>query len=288
LNAIKRQSAPDNTLRQYTESLNRPRPDRPAKHPKVVLITGATSGIGRATSLLLAALGHQVAAVGRREERLIDLRQAGEALMGEILPLPGDVTDGDLMSRLAAQALAHFGRLDVLVANAGVAFRGSTVDADWLDLETVLRTNIDGVLHSVRACVPVMRAGRGGHIIMVSSVLGAAAAPGAAIYSASKAAVDSLAQALRMELRPDNIWVTNLLVGQTHTELAAKRRGSAGKVGGKFPTMKAEKVAAQIVWAMERRRRTVIIRPIDRLIVLGGRFAPRLTERILYRIYRAK
>jgi hypothetical protein len=235
---------------------------------------------------LLASLGHQVTAVGRRQERLDELKAASEGLLGEVLPLAGDVTDAERMLQIVAETLAQFGKLDVLVANAGVAFRGSLVDADWQDLETVLHTNLDGVLHSIRAAVPAMRAGQGGHIILINSVTARATTPGAAVYAAAKAAQDSLAQALRVELAADHIWVTTLLVGQTHTELAEKRLGAPGKVASKFPTMSAEKVAAQIVWAMERRKRTIVIRPLDKLIVLGGRFAPWLTERLLYRVYR--
>jgi 3-hydroxy acid dehydrogenase/malonic semialdehyde reductase len=276
---------PDNLL-NYRGIFSGNRPDLLPRNPHVVFITGATSGIGHATALLLVALGHQVAAVGRREERLQALVESSDTLPGKILPLVGDVTEGEGMTRLAAQTLAHFGRLDVLVANAGLGHRGGLAEARWQDLEAVLRTNIDGVLHSVRACVPPMRASQGGHIIMVSSVLGPIPAAGAAVYCASKAAVDSLAQSLRMELKPDNIWVTNMLVGQTATEFAQKRRGIHGKVASKFPTMTPEKVAAQIVWAMERHKRTIILRPLDRLMVVGGRFFPWLLDRIMYRIYR--
>lgn len=253
--------------------------------PKVVLVTGATSGIGEATALLLLALGHRVAALGRREERLANLREAAKGLAGELLTLVADVNDAEGMQKAAVETLTHFGRLDVLVANAGLGQRGLLVEAAWEDLEAVLRTNIDGVLHSIRACVPPMRASGGGHIITISSVLGALPAPGSAIYSASKATVDSLAQSLRMELKADKIWVTNMLVGQTDTEFSKNRRGVAGKVASRFPTMTPEKVAAQIIWAMERQRRSVILRWIDRVMVVGGRFFPWVMDRILFKIY---
>ncbi len=273
-------------MRHYQGYFSRERPSQPTKNPKVVLVTGATSGIGKATVLLLVSLGHQVVAVGRRAERLEALQTECEEMMGDLLTVVGDVTDSEQMLNAVGSTLAEYNHLDVLVANAGLGHRGQLVEAEWDDLEAVLRTNIDGVLHSIRACVPAMRASGGGTIVTISSVLGSTPAPGSAIYSASKAAVDSLAQALRMELRPDNIWVTNLLVGQTHTEFAQKRLGSSGKVASKVPTMTPEKVASQIVWAMERRKRSIIMRPIDRLIVMGGRFLPWVTDRILYRVYR--
>ena len=250
-----------------------------------VLITGGTSGIGRATALLMVSLGYDVAVTGRRAERLEELAAECENLPGKLLTFEADVQDRADMRRVAAETLAQFNRLDVLVANAGVGHRGTLVDADWEDLDTVLRTNIDGVLHSIRACVPAMKTSGGGHIITISSVLGPVPAPGAAIYSASKAAVDSLARALRVELAPDNIRVTNIIVGQTHTEFASKRLGHSGKVASKFPTMTPEKVAGQIVRALEGKKRTIIIRWIDRLFVLAGQFVPRIMDRVLARIY---
>lgn len=251
----------------------------------IALVTGATSGIGRATALLFASIGYGVVAVGRREERLQELITASEHLAGEILPLVGDVTIPDDMQRVIAETLAHFNRLDILVANAGLGHRGQLSSANWHDLETVLRVNVDGVLHSVRAAVPALRASGGGHIVMVNSVLGALPTPGAAIYAASKATVSSIAQALRMELKGDNIWVTDVLVGQTHTEFAEKRRGHAGSVAKKLPTMTPEKVAGQIVRATQQRRRTIILRPLDRLMVVGGRLFPWIIDRILLRVY---
>jgi short-subunit dehydrogenase len=273
-------------LRHYQGWFSRERASQPTKNPKVVLVTGATSGIGKATAILLVALGHQVVAVGRRSERLDELQSDCEELLGELLTVVADVTDSDQLLGVVGETLATLNRLDVLVANAGLGHRGQLVEAEWSDLEAVLRTNIDGVIHSIRACVPAMRASGGGKIIMVSSILGPIPAPGSAIYSASKAAIDSLAQSLRMELRSDNIGVTDILVGQTHTEFAKKRRGASGKVASKLPTMTPEKVASQIAWAMERNKRSIILRPLDRLIVIFGRFFPWVMDRVMYQVYR--
>jgi len=259
-------------------------PDDP---PRVVLITGGTSGIGRAAALLFAALGDQVAVTGRRVDRLQALAAQVEAdeLPGVVLPLEADVTDADAMRRAVALTLAEFNRLDVLVANAGIGHRGSLVEADWADLETVLRTNIDGVCHSVRAAVPAMRASGGGHIVLISSILGPVPGPFAGVYSASKAAVDALGRALRGELRRDNIYVTVLWVGQAHTEFADKRLGQAGRVATRWPTMPPEQVAGAIARALERKPRTMTVRWIDGLFVWAGRRFPALVDRLLARVY---
>ncbi len=259
--------------------------DRP---PRAILITGASSGMGRAAALLFAALGDQVAVTGRRTERLEALRADAERaqLTGTIFPITADVTDAAAMQRAVALTLAEFNRLDVLIANAGLGHRGALAEADWTDLEAVLRTNIDGVIHSVRAAVPAMRAGGGGHIILISSVLGPVPGPYAAVYSASKAAVDALGRSLRGELKAERIAVTVLWVGQTDTEFAARRRGRPGRVATRWPTMTPEQVAGGIARALERRPATMALRPIDALFIRVGRLFPGLMDRLLQRIYR--
>ncbi len=189
------------------------------------------------------------------------------------------------MQRAVALTLAEFNRLDVLIANAGLGHRGALVESDWADIETVLRTNIDGVIHSIRAAVPALRASGGGHIIFISSILGPVPAPYASIYSASKAATDALARSLRGELKADHIYVSVLHVGQTHTEFSEKRRGQPGRVASKWPTMTPEKVAGGIARALERRPRTTALRPIDSLFIWAGKRFPALMDRLLSRIY---
>jgi short-subunit dehydrogenase len=181
----------------------------------------------------------------------------------------------------------------VLVANAGLGQRGSIVDSAWDDLDVVLRTNIDGVLHSVRAAVPAMRrtvqqTGRGGNIIMISSVLSLATGPYCVIYSASKTTVNAIARGLRAELVPDNIWVTTMLVGQTHSEFAKNRRGQSGKVAGGLPNMPTDYVARCIVRESNRRRRAVTLRLVDRAINFAGLYAPWIMDRVLARVYKPK
>ncbi len=259
----------------------------PSDDPKAIMITGGSSGIGRAAAKLFAALGHDVAVTARRVELLEALKQECEeaGFSGTILPLAADVTDAAAMRRAVALALATFNRLDVLVANAGVGHRGALVDAAASDIEAVLRTNIDGVIHSVRAAVPALRASGGGQIVLISSILGPVPAPYASLYSASKAAVDALGRALRGELRPDGIRVSVLWVGQTETEFAEKRRGTAGRVASRWPTMTPQQVAGGIALALERKPRTMTLRWIDRLVLWGGRWFPALTDRILARVY---
>jgi short-subunit dehydrogenase len=255
----------------------------------VILITGASGGIGRATALAFARRGVNVAATARRADKLDDLAREIAGLGGQCLPIEADVADRAAMESAVAQAVERYGRLDVLVANAGVGQRGALAESDWRDLETVLRTNIDGVLYSVRAALPPMRKAGGGHIVLVSSLAGVTATPYTAVYGASKAFVGSLARSLALELEPDRITVTNLIVGPVDTEFSRNRLGAAGHSSGaaKLPGLSAEQVADRIVRAAaERRSGTAYVRLFDRLIVLANLIAPGLIGRQAVKRYK--
>jgi short-subunit dehydrogenase len=256
---------------------------------RTVLITGASSGIGRAAALACAQRGWPVAGLARRADRLAALEAEINALPephGAFLGIVGDVTQADSVQAAVQQTLARFGRLDVLVANAGIGHRGAIVEADWHDLETLLRINIDGVLHSIRAAVPAMRQTGGGHIITISSVTYNLVSPYAATYAASKAFVTSLAHSLRLELEDDQIRVTDFLVGRTHTEFNEKRLGAGKRTGESLPTMTADRVAEAIVRAIEHPRRSVTLRLFDRLTIWGNILIPDIIGRIARRQYR--
>ncbi|HEX2619304.1 MAG TPA: SDR family NAD(P)-dependent oxidoreductase, partial [Phototrophicaceae bacterium] len=176
---------------------------------KVVFITGASSGIGYATALAFTRRGYQVAGTARRADKLATLQTAVQTLPvghGEFLPLTVDVRNAQAVEAAVQAAVQHFGRLDILVANAGVGQRGAIVEAAWEDLDTLLRTNLDGLMHSIRCAVPAIRQGKsGGQIVLISSVVSNMTAPYTATYAASKAFVSSLAKSLRLELEADHI-----------------------------------------------------------------------------------
>lgn len=253
------------------------------------MITGASSGIGRAAALAFVQAGYHVAGTARRTERLNALRDDISALpnTGDFLPVTGDVTEAASMQAAVDSTLERFGRLDVLVANAGIGQRGSLVDSEWDDLQTLLRTNMDGVLHSIRACVPAMRQNpNGGHIITISSVAANLVSPYAASYAASKAFVSSIASSLRLELEDDHITVTDFLVGRTQTGFNEKRLGKGARGSSSIPTMPPEQVAQALVKAVAHPKNTVILRWFDRLIVLANKFFPGIMGRLARRQYK--
>lgn len=256
---------------------------------RVIFITGASSGIGRAAALAFVRQGDHVAGMARRVERLQELVDEIGRLPtphGEFLSVIGDVTDAAAVQAAVQQTVARFGRVDVAVANAGLGQRGAVADTEWADLETVIRTNIDGVLHVIRAVVPVMRRQGGGQIITISSVVATLVSPYAATYAASKAFVSSLAASLRIELEADKITVTDVFVGRTNTEFDEKRRGAGKRAGGGLPTMPPEKVAEALVNAANKRPKTVVLRAFDRLILFGNWLLPSLMGELAKRQYK--
>jgi len=260
-------------------------------HEKVAFITGASSGIGYAAALELARRGCHVAGTARDRAALEPLAEAVASLPqphGDLLALAADVRDAVAVQEAVFATTTRFGRLDVLVANAGVGQRGSIADSEWADLETLLRTNIDGVLHSIRACVPVMRKAGGGRIILVSSISAGIPMPYAAAYGASKTFVSSLAASLRYELEDSHITVTDLRLGRVATPFSQNRLGEKGYSAGasSLPTITPEQVARAIADNAERPRKVAILRWFDRLIRLIGLIAPGYLARKAMKQYR--
>ncbi|MFF2812598.1 SDR family oxidoreductase [Streptomyces sp. NPDC058000] len=194
-----------------------PHPSTTMAAPKVVLITGASSGIGEATARRLAAAGHHVVLGARRTDRLAALAKDIEARAGSAFPHELDVTDPASVRSFVAAAHDRYGRIDVLVNNAGV-MPLSRLDALRVDeWNRMIDVNLRGVLHGIAAVLPIMHAQRSGHIMNISSVSGLKVDPTAAVYSATKHAVRALSEGLRQESR--ELRVTVISPGLTRSEL---------------------------------------------------------------------
>ncbi len=189
-------------------------------HPissKVILITGASSGIGEATARHLAAAGHKLFLGARRADRIATIAQEIQDTGGEASHHALDVTDLDNVRSFAAAALARYGRIDVMVNNAGVMLLGMMQDLRVAEWDQMIDVNIRGVLYGVAAVLPVMKAQASGHIINVASVAGHRVDPTAAVYCASKFAVRAISEGLRQESR--ELRVTVISPGLTVSEL---------------------------------------------------------------------
>jgi NAD(P)-dependent dehydrogenase (short-subunit alcohol dehydrogenase family) len=184
--------------------------------PQTILITGATSGIGRAAALALARRGHRVFATGRREERLRALEQEGRGIEGIAL----DVTDAASIAQVKAEIDRRTeGRgVDVLINNAGYGQPGPQEMVTDAEVRAQYETNVFGVLAMTRAFLPQMRERRSGRIIHVGSVVGVFAFPLFGIYSSTKFAIEGLTDALRREVRPFGVKVTLIQPGYITTE----------------------------------------------------------------------
>ena len=232
---------------------------KPAREPLTILITGATSGIGRAIAELFAQEGHRLILTGRRVERLAEMKHQFEAQGNtDTLMLPFDVRDYGAV-RAALENLPEAWReVDILINNAGLAKGLSPIHEGDLDhWETMIDTNVKGLLYVARTIAPNMVRRRRGHIINVGSIAGKEIYPNGNVYCASKAAVDALTKAMRYDLYTYNIRVSQVSPGHVEeTEFAVNRFDGDAERGAKvydnFQPLRASDVA-EVVYFMATR-----------------------------------
>ncbi len=186
---------------------------------KIVVITGASSGLGEATTRLLSAEGAIVVLGARRSDRLEALVKELTVSGRQALALTTDVTARDQVKRLVDTAVEKFGRVDVIINNAGLMPQSLLAKLHVDEWDRMIDVNIKGVLYGIAAALPHMQRQKSGHIINVSSVAGHKVGPGGAVYSATKHAVRVLSEGLRMEVKPYNIRTTIISPGAVATEL---------------------------------------------------------------------
>ena len=186
---------------------------------KVIVITGASSGLGEATARLLSAQGATVVLGARRLDRLQTLADALNKAGGKALAIKTDVTRHAQVKSLVDAAVNTFGRIDVMINNAGLMPHSPLERLKIEDWDRMIDVNIKGVLYGIAAALPPMQAQKGGHIINVSSVAGHKVRPGSAVYAATKHAVLALSEGLRQEVKPYNIRTTVISPGAMDTEL---------------------------------------------------------------------
>jgi NADP-dependent 3-hydroxy acid dehydrogenase YdfG len=186
---------------------------------KVVVITGASSGLGEATARLLSAQGAAVVLGARRIERLQSLAEELVAAGGKALAVATDVTDHEQVKRLVDTAVQAYGRIDVMINNAGLMPQSPLERLKIDEWDRMIDVNIKGVLYGIAAALPYMQQQKAGHIINVSSVAGHKVGPGSAVYAATKHAVRALSEGLRQEVTPYNIRTTIISPGAVVTEL---------------------------------------------------------------------
>src|SRR3954469_23825810 len=186
---------------------------------KVIVITGASSGLGEAAARLLSAEGATVVLGARRADRLKTLVDELTRLGGKALARATDVTDREQVKRLVDRAVERFGRVDVMLNNAGLMPQSLLASLKVDEWDRMIDVNLKGVLYGIAAALPHMQGQMSGHIINVSSVAGHKVGPGSAVYSATKHAVRALSEGLRQEVKPYNIRTTIISPGAVATDL---------------------------------------------------------------------
>ena len=238
---------------------------------KVALVTGASSGIGEAAALALAAAGARVAIAARRVDRLDTLAARIEKAGGSALGIEADVTRAEDVTDMVDKVIAEWGQLDILVNNAGIMLLSPAADAAFDDWRRMIELNLLALMGVTKAALPHLKATKG-HVVNVSSIAGRVANPGASGYAATKFGVVGFSESLRREVYADKVRVTVIEPGLVRTELGDHITNAASKAGldQRLATMEAltaEDVAAAIFYAVSQPARVnvneIVIRPTD-------------------------
>ncbi|MFT6845130.1 MAG: 3-hydroxy acid dehydrogenase/malonic semialdehyde reductase [Flavobacteriales bacterium] len=222
---------------------------------KIVLVTGATSGIGKATAQKFAAHKHNLIITGRRKERLVALADSLETEFNiKVLPLVFDVRNKEEVSKAISSLNEDWNKIDILVNNAGLALGRGTIDnGDLGDWDTMIDTNVKGLLYMCKAVIPLLKKSATPHIINIGSIAGKETYLAGNVYCATKHAVDALTKAMRIDLLPHAIKVTGVCPGAVETEFSVVRyhgdQQKANDVYNGFKPLEAEDVAEVIFFA---------------------------------------
>lgn len=255
-------------------------------HNQAVVITGASSGVGRAAALAFAAKGACVVLCARHQEALEEVAQECRQAGGEALVVPGDVGDPQAMQDLVAAALEHHGHIDVWINNAGVGAVGEFTQTPMAAHERVIRTNLLGYLHGAHAVLPHFKARGRGVLINTLSVGSWAASPYAVAYSASKFGLRGFSEALRAELGSyDGIHVCDVFPAFLDTPGVSHAGNYTGRELKPIPPLyDPRRVADTMVSLARRPRNAVTVGPAAEVIRLGHFLAPGLAAGLLARL----
>lgn len=217
---------------------------------KVVLITGASSGIGRALSLELGRRGARLGLLARRADMLAEIVAEVEGAGGSALALPSDVKDAESVREAAERLRAEFGHIDVLIANAGVGATTAALDLKAEDVAEVININLLGAVHSATAVVPEMVKRGEGQLVAISSLAAYRGLPKSAAYCASKAALSAFFESMRLDLKGTGVDVTIIHPGFIKTPLTAGRHAQMPYL------MELDDATKKIVRAIEARKKS--------------------------------
>lgn len=256
----------------------------------VVLITGGTSGIGRACALEFGRAGAKVVITGRDAVKLAATAAELVAAGIEYHTVQGDVGVVADANRTVADTVAAFGRLDVLINNAGLSMRAKFADVNVQILEQLMQTNFFGTVYITKAALPYLLASKG-TIVGISSIAGYRGLPGRTGYSASKFAMNGFLEALRTELLPVGVNVLTAAPGFTasnirHTALLANGQPQQDTPRNEAKMMTSEKVAQHLRRAVAQRQRTMVLTGEGKLVVFLNKWLPGLMDKLVLSNFR--
>ncbi len=252
---------------------------------KVVIITGASSGIGLATACAFAHKGAKVVMAARRLDKLLEIDKELSSV-SEILSVKTDVSSESECKNLIDQAIARFGRVDILVNNAGISMRAMFKDLDLSVIKKLMDVNFWGTVYCTKYALPHILKTHGS-IVGVISIAGFKGLPARTGYSSSKFAIYGFLDTLRVEHLKDNLHVMIFAPGFTASNIREEALVSDGSRQGETPRdeasmMTAEECARHLIKGIEKRKAQVILTPVGKLTVFLNKFFPRLVDRLEY------
>lgn len=252
---------------------------------KVIFITGASSGIGRAMAIEAARRGRRLVLMARNEKELAITAEL--CAPAEVLIIRGDVSLEDDCRLAIAQTISHFGRLDVLINNAGISMRALLRDLDLAVLRRVMDINFWGTVYCTKYALPHLLQSRGS-VVGISSIAGYKGLPGRTGYSASKFAMQGFLEALRIENLQQGLHVLIACPGFTASNIRNAALAADGSPQGESPRdeekmMSAQEVAQHVLNAIEKRRNAIVLTRQGKLTVWLNKFFPSLVDKLVFK-----
>ena len=255
---------------------------------KVAIITGSSNGIGKAVAWALAEKGTRVVLNARNETRLQQTHEEFTRAGFDCLAIAGDISDFNFCQKLVKATIEQYGRLDILINNAGLSAEGKIEYTRAEVFQKTFEVNILGVIYPTKAAIPHLKETRG-HIIITGSIAGFMGLPEFAAYSGSKMALTALSQSLRIELASSGVHVGLNYVGfvenENKTYLTQEGKVEAMKVRSNFKRMPREQVAAIFLRGIEKRKNIQVLSFLGKTTLLFSRWMPSLFERIMTNRY---
>jgi short-subunit dehydrogenase len=254
---------------------------------KVVVITGASSGIGKALAYEFASKGSKIVIGARNHEKLIEIAEDIKLKGGDIAFAQADVSVESDCKNLILTAIERFGKIDVVINNAGISMRSLFEDVDLKVIKELMNTNFWGTVYCSKYALPHLLEQKGS-LVGVSSIGGVKGLPGRTGYSSSKFAMQGLLECIRIENLKNGLHVMIAYPGFTATDIRLKSRGSDGQFQGESPRnedklMTAEQVASKIYAAIKGRKYKVILTSKGKATVFLNKFFPRWLDRMVYK-----